>query len=303
MNLMGPSCYPDFYCIADKCRHSCCVGWNVVIDDDTAEYYRSVDGAFGKRLCEQMHTDDDGDTLFSMQENGRCPFLNARGLCDIITTLGEEALCQICDDHPRYYHVFSDRTEVGLGLSCEAAAARILGSERPLTLVPLSQDGPLSPTEDEAAFFALRDRLFAIAQDRSRTVDERKDALMTAVGKTFAPLSPSAMYDIFSPLERLDDTWTQTLEALHTPPTYTAPSDRILEQLLWYFLHRHTADSLDDGRLPARVAFAVHSVCLLRELATRLGSDFGTMCELARQYSAEIEYSDENPDALFTRFS
>jgi len=303
MNLMGPSCYSDFHCIADQCRHSCCIGWDVVVDDETAAYYRSVNGAFGERLCGHLHVDEDGDTLFSMRENGRCPFLNERGLCDIIVTLGEDALCQICDDHPRYYHVFSDRTEVGLGLSCEAAAALILGSERPMSLVMLSLDEPLSPTAEESAFFAVRERLFAVAQDRSCPIPERQEMLMNVVGKTFSPLSPSALYDIFSPLERLDDAWTQTLEALHTPPTYQTPSDTVLEQLLWYFLHRHTADSLDDGRLSARVAFAVHSVSLLSELAKRIGSDFETMCELSRQYSAEIEYSDENPDTLFERFS
>ncbi len=303
MTLIAPSCYSAFHCIADKCRHSCCIGWDVVIDDETADVYRSVEGAFGDRLRKHMRTDDDGDTLFAMKENGRCPFLNACGLCDIITTLGENALCQICDDHPRYYHVFSDRTEVGLGLSCEVAAALLLSGEQPMRLVPVTEDTPLSPTEEEQSFFILRDRLFAIAQDRTRSVTEREDRLMKAVGKPFLPLSPSQLYDIYLPLERLDDTWTETLAALHKAPIFPAPSDTVLEQLLWYFLHRHTADALYDDRLAARVAFAVHSVCLLSELAARHGNDIGTVCELSRQYSAEIEYSDENPETLLERFS
>ena len=38
MKLIAPDYYNKFSCIADKCRHSCCVGWEIDIDENTNEY-------------------------------------------------------------------------------------------------------------------------------------------------------------------------------------------------------------------------------------------------------------------------
>ena len=37
MKLFAPKYYTEFSCIADRCRHSCCIGWEIDIDADTAE--------------------------------------------------------------------------------------------------------------------------------------------------------------------------------------------------------------------------------------------------------------------------
>ena len=46
--------YPDFYekfeCKADMCFHTCCRGWEIDIDDDTAEFYKSLEGKIGDKL-------------------------------------------------------------------------------------------------------------------------------------------------------------------------------------------------------------------------------------------------------------
>lgn len=34
-----PSYYGDFHCIGGSCKDSCCIGWEVDIDEDTYEYY------------------------------------------------------------------------------------------------------------------------------------------------------------------------------------------------------------------------------------------------------------------------
>lgn len=50
MILRTPSYYDDFECIADKCTDNCCVGWEIDIDEITAEKYFSIGGEFGERL-------------------------------------------------------------------------------------------------------------------------------------------------------------------------------------------------------------------------------------------------------------
>ena len=125
MKLIAPSYYKKFKCIADKCKNSCCVGWEIDVDAETDAFYQSVGGELGKRLAENI--DRSGEIPhFKLCDGERCPFLNKNGLCDVITELGEGALCQICADHPRYRNFYSDRTEIGLGLCCEAAAELIL---------------------------------------------------------------------------------------------------------------------------------------------------------------------------------
>ena len=39
MKYYLPDYYEEFKCIAQKCKHSCCVGWEIDIDDDTLAYY------------------------------------------------------------------------------------------------------------------------------------------------------------------------------------------------------------------------------------------------------------------------
>ena len=50
MKTVYPDYYNDFRCIADKCRHNCCIGWEIDIDHESLELYSSVEGDFGKRL-------------------------------------------------------------------------------------------------------------------------------------------------------------------------------------------------------------------------------------------------------------
>ena len=49
-------------------------------------------------------------------ENGICPFFNSNKLCDIYIDIGEEHMCDICKNHPRFYEWFGDLKEGGMGL-------------------------------------------------------------------------------------------------------------------------------------------------------------------------------------------
>lgn len=123
MILRLPDYYKDFHCIADKCKDSCCIGWEIDIDEETLEYYQEVPGSFGKRLSENIVNDGE-DTSFALH-NGRCAFLNDKNLCDICTELGETALCEICLEYPRFTVEYGTVREKCLGLSCEEAGRLI----------------------------------------------------------------------------------------------------------------------------------------------------------------------------------
>ena len=86
--LRTPDFYDHFLCIGDSCKDCCCIGWELDIDDDTFEYYKSVPGPFGDRLrgCmsaarkvspdapgdDSLFGDDGGSTMYRLKIDGRC---------------------------------------------------------------------------------------------------------------------------------------------------------------------------------------------------------------------------------------
>ena len=325
MRLISPDYYPQFRCIADKCRHSCCIGWEIDIDTDTREKYSHVPGAFGQRLNAAI---EDGEvSCFRMLKVGQsptsdsdclqspsvastrpcaegwpvCPMLNQSGLCDLITELGEDHLCQICADHPRFRSFFTDRTEIGLGMCCEEAARIILSQEEPMHLIVLEDDGADDePNDEEAALLALRGELIALMQDRARPIEARLDAL-NAVGLAIPKRDWAAVY---RDLERLDPAWDSHIERLSTMgakgrPESLHPFATAFEQFCVYLLYRHLPGALEDDDVPGRVAFCVLSTQVLMALcAAKADCTMADLLDFARMYSAEIEYSEDNIAAL-----
>lgn len=309
MKLIAPDYYTNFKCIADQCKHSCCIGWVIDVDPDTMEYYHTVDGPLGERLKKGI--DEKGETAhFILGEKERCPFLNQTGLCDLITELGEESLCQICTDHPRYRNFYADRTEIGLGLCCEAAGELILKRQEQTMLVVLEDDGGTEEADvADVSLLEWREQLFSIAQDRSRSVEERTEAILRAAEMTIPNRSLAEWAEIYLELERLEVLWTDRLQELKetdisaAPVLDTAEWETAFEQLLVYFLYRQLPFALDDGEYEGRAAFCVQSYRMIRDLcrvhAVLHGSiHLDDLVEIARQYSAEIEYSDENVEAV-----
>ena len=92
-----PDYYPLFHCIADRCRHNCCIGWEIDVDEDSLAAYDQIGGEMGERLHKCI--DRSGEMPhFILSEQERCPFLNGKNLCDLILYGGEGMLCQICTE-------------------------------------------------------------------------------------------------------------------------------------------------------------------------------------------------------------
>lgn len=305
MEQVYPNYYPRFRCIADRCRHSCCIGWEIDIDDEALAKYRTVGGELGERLKKGIVYEE--TPHFALTGDERCPFLNERNLCDLIDLGSETLLCQICADHPRFRSFFTGRTEIGLGLCCEEAARLLLTQEEKFTLCKEGKAETLD--RDEEALLTLRDELLALAQDRSIPIMQREENILRRVGAVLPERSAREWAAFYLSLERMDETWTALLRDLAETDdaafsAYMEPREREYEQLLCYFLYRHMPAALDDGDAAGKVAFAVLSTRFLRQLGARQYQKMGRFTpddqvEYARLYSAEIEYSQENLDALY----
>lgn len=303
MKWITPDYYEKFRCIAGACRHSCCIGWEIDINPEALEQYNAAGGVFGQRL--RQHIDTDGEVAcFRLGEGERCPFLNNENLCDIYIHMGEAALCQICTDHPRFRNFFTHRTEVGLGLCCEAAGALILGQQSPVKWVETDDGIPTeAPDPEEEAVLAWRQTLMELLQDRTLPLTERFARVLEECGKQEDCRTPAEWAACYRALERLDPAWDRVLDRLGETPSerfaqIPAPLEIVGEQLAVYFLFRHFADGLEDGLYPERAAFAVHAARLLLGLMQEAPCSMAEKVELARMYSSEIEYDEENMSRL-----
>lgn len=305
MKLVAPDYYEKFTCIANECKHNCCIGWEIDIDETTLSYYSTVEGELGERMKQCISNEGDAPH-FALGENDRCPFLNENNLCDIIASLGEDALCDICADHPRFRNYFSDRTEIGLGLCCESAGKLILKNQEKVSLVTMEDDGEEEEIyEDEAYIAELRDRIFSAVQDREKTIDERVELILNLCGAKRKKRALAEWTDIFLSMERLDESWTELLNELKNEDENTLKlSDEkrweiVFEQLLHYFIYRHLPAALDDGMLKERIVFAGESSLFIRLICAfhekRKGElSIDDIVEYSRMYSSEMEYSEEN---------
>ena len=113
--------YPDYYekfkCVGGDCKDTCCAGWEIDIDEETFYYYQTLNGDIGNRIKESIKIEGE-DVFFPLTKNNRCPFLNDKNLCDIYSALGEESLCQVCTEYPRYYLRLQEYEQIDMSLSC-----------------------------------------------------------------------------------------------------------------------------------------------------------------------------------------
>lgn len=313
----------DFRCIAGECRDSCCKGWEIDIDEAAAERYRAVKGAFGERLRNSIK-----DGCFVLTEDERCPFLNKDGLCDIYTELGKESLCHICSEHPRYFEWFGTVKEGGTGLCCEASAQLILS--RPFALceeeVPFEEAAGEYDAElfdmlyeaREAMLQAVNDEDTPFADSLCSVLDIAEKAQsfidMPVQREAAAADSDRAMQEIFrcfSELEPIDGNWIPYINECAGKLRGAPPAERehipYLRRIAAYFLFRYVMKSVYDGNVLGYAVFSVLSVIFTGQLF-RCGAvgrgkcGFAECADIAKNYSKETEYCEENMEKLLSLF-
>lgn len=171
-----PHYYKDFHCIAGDCKDNCCIGgWEIDIDDETAEYYMNLKGAFGDRLRASITRTD--EYCFQLKD-GKCPFLDDQNLCEIYQQLGENQMGVVCTQFPRYTEYYGNVKETGIGLACEEAERIIFSDQNRFALISEEIDEaetPDSEYDQELAekLFCVRDRLFMLMEEPSFTLHEK----------------------------------------------------------------------------------------------------------------------------------
>lgn len=178
MKTVTPDYYKDFKCIAEKCGDTCCAGWDVDVDERSYEFYKEQKGEIGKRLLNVMIPKKDGGCTFKLTENMRCPFLDKDNLCDIYKELGEDALCETCDEFPRFKNEYGSTREIGVAPSCPVVAEMFVNIGKTELVSELNDETVKTYNDIDASVYFelihLRKDIFNTIFDKSRgTLSER----------------------------------------------------------------------------------------------------------------------------------
>ncbi len=320
MKLRIPSYCVPFRCTAERCSDNCCIGWEIGIDEETALFYKSLEGDFGDRLRENISAED---TFILKKE--RCPFLNEKNLCDIIMQLGDEHLCQICRDHPRYFEWYGEIKEGGIGLCCEEGARLILTAESPCEITESEINEPVDQSLDETLFgflYQAREMIFDRAVDAEISFETAIREILTFSAKLqenvdnnilsfpeFEAVEPClsevTLEDVFERLERLeaiDESWSRLLDWLKQKNDAGERDDSLSfygRRLFVYFIWRHFLKGVFDGEFLSSVKLAaVSTVTILyiirKKKADKDKPELKDIIDVCKLYSKQMEYSEEN---------
>lgn len=292
MKLYAPKYYKNFRCVADKCEHSCCIGWEIDIDDKTLEKYESLECDYREVIRQSISTE--GAPHFMLGECDRCPHLDEHGLCKIIMNAGEEYLCDICREHPRFYN-YTKVAEVGLGMSCAEAARVILSSP---DYAETEYIGEVDAQADGIDFDgrAERGKVFAILQD---TACDYKARLEKIYCKYSVEVGEDAKW--LEKLCRLEYLYDEHKKLFMNYSSEHRPDgkEEYLERFLAYLVYRHCTEAFDEEDFCVRLSFCLFCERLFASLiCSERAETLDEVAVLASIISEEIEYSDENTSEL-----
>ena len=313
MILRKPDFYDKFKCTASKCSDTCCIGWEIDVDENSQNTYRKVTGEFGDRLRENIV-----DGHFKLLPHDRCPFLDKKNLCEIYQHLGEGALCDICREHPRFVEVYGNIMEKGLGLCCEEAARLLLTGEGPLTFTNEECDEPEDELDDVdreilGEVLYAREQIFeALADSEASFSAKLYNAFGLSAENPLAPLESAEAYlELLSKTISFGPAWDEALVRIKSSVATGSVKDEGFftetesARLLAYLIYRHYAKCLYEGFEQGKMLFAPffwNTVRLFtKELAGEANnkgeaeaSPLQTKINAIKILSRQLEYCEEN---------
>ena len=324
MFYIKPDFYHKFKCIADKCTDSCCIGWEIDIDENTLEKYNGKNCEFGEKIRSGIITAEDGSRCFALGENERCPFLNEENLCEIILNCGEEYLCDICREHPRFYEWFPGVTECGLGLCCEEVCRLLLENEDGFSLIEESDGEKIILNSKEDTYLSdyyivisgIRDGFFRILFNKDLSFEEKLVRILVKTeyfcGEKCKVKDYGKSLAEYGKTEPIDEKWSGYINSLNDNLSDILKAEKefnktfnnmLYSKILAYIMYRHLIKAVFDRSFKERVLFCIESVrficlCDMKTFWEKGELTLKDRIENLKNWSKQIEYSEENTDLL-----
>lgn len=325
MLINKPSFYNDFKCIADNCKDSCCIGWEIDVDEAALEKYKTGSGEIYRRIRDNLTQSADGSICFKLLKGGRCPFLNENGLCDIISSEGEDAICEICREHPRFYEWFPNATECGLGLCCEEVCRLLLKDEKPFSIISENDSSiscihnadDMKVSADYVSLWGFRNFLFDYIFSEEYNYNQKVQLVLgqteSYTNSTIHIKDDKGIVKGYELTEPINEQWKTLVKELSCNLSKykslekefdgVIGGDMLYSKILAYIIYRHLIKAVYDGGTENRIVFSVEAVRFIKLTDIMTYSKKGELTledrvENLKMWSKQIEYSEENTDFL-----
>ena len=297
MKIVKPTFYKTFKCIAGDCPDSCCQGWEVDVDSDSLEYYKTLDNSLEikKRIDSVLSKDEFDNTIFTLAPKKRCPFLNDENLCDMHIAIGGEHTPYTCRTFPRFIYDFGATREIGISFSCPVASDMMYNTESFDFETDINSDLPTLNDIDAEKYFLLykgRAEAYKIAKDKNKSIRERLNDLLDLGVLLQEKLFPYdeggddiAFFDVFKNPELINPEWKEKVENFSLKQVSDTQSN---ENILMYFLYKYLMQAVYDDDALSKIKMAVLGVLI----NTYFGEDSWTV----HLWSKETEHSQYNMD-------
>ena len=278
---------------------------------------------FGCKIRENISENEDDTYSFKLLEDERCPFLTENNLCDIILNCGEDNICYICKEHPRFYNDFQEVTEYGLGLCCEEVVRLLLENDEPLEFVVSDDEDEFfeadeSERENYNKIFNVRNEFFRILRT-TETYNNKLEKIISVAekfcGEKIKLLNDNEILEIYEKTEPINTEWTEYFEELkknkceilekEKPFDEESNGDNKYSKLLSYIIFRHLSKTVfsDIADFYRYLSFCISSVRFIKLCDIKNYIEKGSVSETDRinnvkRWSKQIEYSEENIDLL-----
>lgn len=298
MKIVYPSFYKDFKCIAGECPDSCCQGWEVDADSDSLDYYKTLPDSLEikQRIDRVLDKDEFGNTIFSLAEKKRCPFLNSENLCDMHIAIGGEHTPFTCRTFPRFIYDFGGTREIGVSFSCPVASDMMYNLGEHMTFSSHTTDElPTLNDIDAQLYFELcaaRKKAYSILQDDTKPLPDRLcDLLDLGIGLQ-SELNPYTegddgidLFDVFRNPELINPQWQDKVNHHTVKAVETSFSN---ENIAMYFVYKYLLQAVYDSDPLSKIKMAVVGVLV--------NTYFGESSWTIHLWSKETEHSQYNMD-------
>ncbi len=169
-NILKIKEYDKFKCIADKCKFTCCKGWDINVDTNTYNKWKETNELnYILDNVRFIKCNGENSYLIKKETRGVCPLLSDEGLCNIVINHGEEYLSSTCKRFPRIENHFEDVKELTLSCSCPEVVNIISNMKEKIYI---ESNKALSYIEDLGSL-QIREALVNIIQREDITLENK----------------------------------------------------------------------------------------------------------------------------------
>lgn len=171
INMLKISGYNDFKCTANKCKFTCCEGWDINIDKDTYERWEKdeKDSTYLLNGVKTKEYNGKEEYFIKKETFEKCPFLDGEGLCNIVKSHGEGYLSKTCHSFPRMNNNFGHKRELSLSCACPEVVEILDKIHEKIGMEPESSNDE----EEDLLELKIRESLIDIVSEEEFSLDER----------------------------------------------------------------------------------------------------------------------------------